>query len=379
MQTAASNDSDGMTTLNRGNGSAGQELANPVASAEAAGLRYVVDSIPGIRRRRAGKGFHYVGPDGKAIRNPETLQRIKALAIPPAWTDVWISPDPNGHLQATGRDAKGRKQYRYHTRWRQLRDVVKYDRMLAFGEALPKIRERTAHDLALPGMPREKVLATVVELLEKTRIRVGNEEYRREYESFGLTTLRDDHVRVSDSIMSFDFRGKGGKWHRIKLASARLARVVRHLQELPGYVLFQYVDEKGVHRTIESQDVNDYLRQISGGDFTAKDFRTWAGTVIAARYLRELEFCWSERQCKQQVAHAVERVAEELGNTPTVCRKCYIHPGVIDAYVRRQLGPIETGRADGRRRRTPYGLSEEEQALLEFLRSSCQLSEGFVC
>ncbi len=371
MQSPAPTDKDVPIDPGCSDGSASQELASPAASAEAAGLRYVVDTIPGIRRKRAGNNFYYLGPGGQLIHDEETLKWIKALAIPPAWTDVWISPDPHGHLQATGRDAKGRKQYRYHPRWHEVRDAVKYDRMVAFAEALPQIRRRTDRDLALPGMPREKVLATVVQLLEKTRIRVGNEEYRRENESFGLTTLRDDHVRVSDSTVKFEFRGKGGKWHQVKLTSHRLSQVVKHLQEIPGYELFQYVDEKGERHTVESQDVNDYLREISGGDFTAKDFRTWAGTVEASTVLRTLEPCESERQCKQRVAHAVQRVAEELGNTPAVCRKCYIHPAVIEAYVQRQLQPIEDGGADGRRKRSTYGLSPEEQALLEFLRRNC--------
>ena len=371
MQTPAPTSKEEIAASTCSDGSTAQELANPAASAEAAGLRYVVDTIPGIRRRRAGNGFYYLGTNGRVIHDEETLRRIKSLAIPPAWTDVWISPDPHGHLQATGRDAKGRKQYRYHPRWREVRDAVKYDRMVAFAEALPRIRERTDRDLALQGMPREKVLATIVQLLEKTRIRVGNEEYRRVNESFGLTTLRDDHVHVSDSTVKFEFRGKGGKWYRVKLTSQRLARVVKHLQEIPGYELFQYLDESGERGTLESQDVNDYLREISGGDFTAKDFRTWAGTVAAAGVLRTLEPCESDRQCKQRVAHAIQLVAEELGNTPAVCRKCYVHPAVIEAYVRHRLRPIEAGEGDGRRARSAYGLSPEEQSLLEFLRSSC--------
>ncbi len=367
MQTPAPARKDEMAVPD---GSTSPELAHPVASAEAAGLRYVLDTAPGIRRKRAGKNFSYIEPDGRVIHDLETLRRIKSLAIPPAWTDVWISPDPHGHLQATGRDARGRKQYRYHPRWRQVRDTVKYDRMVAFGEALPRIRERTDRDLALPGMPRDKVLAAVVQLLEKTRMRVGNEEYRRENESFGLTTLRDAHVHVSDSTMRFEFRGKGGKCYRVKVTNRRLSRVIKHLQEIPGYELFQYLDENGVRRTIESQDVNDYLRKISGGDFTAKDFRTWAGSVMAASVLRTLEPCGSERQCKQKVSYAIQRVAEELGNTPAVCRKCYVHPTIIDAYVRGQLQPAEGYRGDGRAGQFPCGLSREEQALLDFLRAS---------
>lgn len=346
-----------------------QELGDPVASAKAAGLRYVLDTLPGIRRRRAGSGFYYLAPDSTVIRE-DTLRRIKALAIPPAWTDVWICPDPRGHLQATGRDAKGRKQYRYHPHWQQVRDAVKYGRMVAFGEALPRIRERIDRDLAQPGIPREKVLATVVWLLENTLIRIGNDEYRRENSSFGLTTLRDGHVEVQGPTLKFEFRGKGGKCYSVKITSPRLARVVKRCQEIPGHELFQYLDEKGERHAVESGDVNDYLREIGGGDFTAKDFRTWAGTVLAARCLRDCEPCTSERQCKQEIARAIEQVAQRLGNTPAVCRRCYIHPAVIDAYRQGYLGPIQ-GAGEDQARASPYALSREEQSVLDLLRSSC--------
>jgi DNA topoisomerase-1 len=304
-----------------------------VASAKAAGLRYVSDDRPGLRRRRAGKGFSYLDLDGRPIRDPEVRKRIEALAIPPAWHDVWIAPDPRGHLQATGRDHRGRKQYRYHPRWRTVRDESKYGRMMAFGRALPRIRERIEADLDRPGLPREKVLATVVRLLETTLIRVGNEEYARANGSFGLTTMRDRHVSVTPSSVRFGFRGKGGIWHTIDLNDRRLARVVKRCRDLPGQELFQYIDEDGTCQKIDSEDVNDYLRAITGADFTAKDFRTWAGTVLAALALREFEAFDTKTQAKKNVIRAIEAVAERLGNTPSVCRKCYVHPEIIDAYL----------------------------------------------
>jgi DNA topoisomerase-1 len=305
----------------------------PAESARAAGLRYVSDAKPGIRRKRAGKNFSYVGPDGKAVRDRETLGRIKSLAIPPAWQEVWICPQPNGHLQATGRDAKGRKQYRYHPRWREIRDDNKYSRMIAFGRALPAIRERAKADMARPGMPREKVLATVVQLLETTLIRIGNEEYARSNQSFGLTTMRDKHVAVEGAKLHFAFRGKSGIKHRIDINDRRLAAIVKRSRDLPGYELFQYLDDNGQHQTIDSADVNEYLRSIAGEDFSAKDFRTWAGTVLAALTLREFEAFDNQTQAKKNIVQAIERVAERLGNTPSVCRKCYVHPAVLDAYL----------------------------------------------
>ena len=306
---------------------------DPVQSARAAGLRYVTDTVPGIRRKRAGKHFSYVDPDGQPIRDPETMRRIKALAIPPAWTDVWICPNPRGHLQATGRDARGRKQYRYHPRWRQVRDETKYERMIAFGEALPAIRERVSQDLGLPGLPRQKVLATIVRLLEATLIRVGNEAYARENKSYGLTTLRNRHVDIDGSRLIFRFRGKSGVKHAIDVKDRRLARVVQRLRDLPGQHLFQYVDDQGERQTIESDDVNEYLKDITGQDYTAKDFRTWAGTVLAASALQEFEAFDSNAQAKRNIVRVIESVAERLGNTPSVCRKCYVHPAVIEAYM----------------------------------------------
>ncbi len=310
-----------------------EPVVDPVKSARAAGLHYVTDTAPGIRRKRAGKGFSYIGLDGRPIRDPRELARIKALGIPPAYTDVWICPDPLGHLQATGRDAKGRKQYRYHPRWREVRDETKYERMLAFGQALARIRERTDRDLARPGMPREKVLATVVKLLEKTLIRVGNEEYAQKNHSFGLTTMRDDHVAIEDSRLRFKFRGKSGKEWEIGIKDRRLARIVRRSKEIPGYELFQYLDDDGEHRAIDSGDVNEYLREITGQDFTAKDFRTWAGTVLCSLALQEFEAFDSDTQAKKNVVEAIKRVSERLGNTPAVCRKSYIHPAILDSYL----------------------------------------------
>ena len=328
---------------------------NPTESARAAGLRYVTDEAPGIERRRAGEGFRYVGPDGAAVRDAASLARIRSLAIPPAWTDVWICPREDGHLQATGRDARRRKQYRYHARWREVRDETKYGRLVAFGAALPRIRRRVTRDLRRPGLPREKVLATVVRLLERTFIRVGNAEYARENESFGLTTLRGRQVRVNGSKMSFRFRGKSGVPHDVALADRELAEIVRRMQDLPGEELFQYVDDGGATRAIESADVNDYLKSISGEEFTSKDFRTWAGTLLCARLLRRLEPPASGAAGKRELNAAVEEVARELRNTRAVCRKCYIHPAVIDGYL------------EGRLQRATRGRSEEA-ALIALLR-----------
>jgi DNA topoisomerase-1 len=308
-------------------------VSDPVESAQAAGLRYVSDIQPGIRRKRAGKGFSYVGPDGKAIKDAKELSRIRSLAIPPAYTDVWICPNPNGHIQATGRDARGRKQYRYHPKWREVRDDTKFGRMLAFSAALPTIRARVERDLGLAGLPREKVLATVVRLLECTCIRVGNDEYAKSNGSYGLTTLQDRHVKVSGSNLRFEFRGKSGKTHKVDLNDRRLARIVERCQDLPGEDLFQYEDDEGVRQTIGSGDVNDYIRQISGQEFTAKDFRTWAGTLAAVEALREAGVWATQRQAKSNILRAIDQVAEQLNNTRAVCRKYYVHPAVLDHYL----------------------------------------------
>jgi DNA topoisomerase-1 len=303
-------------------------------SARAAGLRYVNDvCTPGIRRLGSPGRFRYVTAAGRPLRDAGALQRIRALAIPPAWTDVWICPDGDGHLQATGRDARGRKQYRYHPRWRVVRDEVKYGRLLAFAAQLPAIRARVQSDISRPGLPREKVLATIVQLLEKTLIRVGNEEYARENGSIGLTTMRDGHAKVNGTSVRFEFRGKSGIEHAIDLHDRRLARIVKACRELPGYELFQYVDEQGARQMVDSADVNRYLREVSGDDFTAKDFRTWAGTVLAAMALASAGRFESAAEAKRNVVKAVETVARRLGNTKAVSRKCYIHPAVLDAYM----------------------------------------------
>ena len=326
---------------------------DPIHAADAAGLRWVSDAEPGLKRVRAGKGFRYVDTDGKPMRDARTLERIATLAIPPAWSDVWICASPSGHVQAIGRDARGRKQYRYHPRWRQTRDATKYDKMILFGEALPRIRARVAADLARTGLPREKVLATVVKLLEPTLIRVGNEEYARDNHSFGLTTLRDRHVDVDGSELRFEFRGKGGKRRRVAVHDARLARIVRRCQDLPGHELFQYVDDDGQLHAISSQDVNDYLKSITGVEITAKDFRTWSGTLLAAEALRASR---AQRRSKRVVARCIETVAERLGNTKAICKKCYVHPAVIGAYL------------DGSLLRALPERRDAERALIRFLR-----------
>ena len=344
---------------------------SPPAAAASAGLRYVTDAAPGIRRVRAGRGFRYLGPDGRPLCDPADLARIRSLAIPPAYRNVWICPHPDGHLQATGIDVRGRKQYRYHPRWREVREQTKYDRMTAFGRMLPRIRRRTARDLKRPGLPREKVLATVVRLLETTLIRVGNEEYVRQNRSFGLTTLRERHVRVEDGDrVRFRFRGKGGKVHEIALTDRRLARVVRSCRDLPGQELFQYVDDGGEVRKVDSADVNAYLQEITGRDFTAKDFRTWAGTVLAACALQEFESFDSRAEARRNIVSAVERVAKRLGNTPTICRKCYIHPTVLDAYLEGALLSALRGRVTRELTdRRPGRLRAEEAMVLAFLES----------
>lgn len=348
-----------------------------VQSARSAGLRHVSDDRPGIRRRMSALGFQYVRPDGRRIRNPAELKRIARLAIPPAWTEVWICPDPRGHLQATGRDARGRKQYRYHPEWRHVRDETKYERMPAFAAALPRIRARTAADLARPGLPRDKVLATVVQLLEKSLIRIGNDEYAKENGSFGLTTLRNNHVKVQGSTVTFEFRGKSGKRHAVTVNDRRLARVVRNCRDLPGQELFQYVDENGRRCDVGSGDVNEYLKEISGADFTAKDFRTWAGTVLACTALREIAIVQAARarptkterrtaaRAATNVVRAVDAVAGLLGNTRTVCRKSYIHPAIIDAYVDGMIQAVmPSRRLNGRGQAR---LSPDEAAVLAIL------------
>lgn len=335
-------------------------------SARDAGLRYVTDGVPGITRRRAGKGFVYVGTDGKLVRDASTLARIRALAIPPAWEHVWIAPRADGHLQATGRDARGRKQYRYHPRWTGIRDEVKYGRMIAFGKALPQIRRRVSTDLHAPPLSRERVLATVVALLDRTCIRVGNEEYARTNGSYGLTTMQDRHVRVRGSRVTFRFRAKSGVLQEVDLHDAALARSVKHCQDLPGQTLFQYVDAAGARQVVDSGDVNQYVREVTGQDFTAKDFRTWAGTVLAAMALCDLRLATTPSARKRCVVQAVTDVAARLGNTRAVCRKCYIHPMVIDAFM--DGVTIDVQNAPTRRTRASGRLSPGEAAVLGLLR-----------
>jgi DNA topoisomerase-1 len=340
---------------------------NPAAAARAVGLRYVSDAIPGITRRRVGRAFSYRDPDGRLIKDRAELARIKRLAIPPAWSDVWICPERKGHLQATGRDARGRKQYRYHPDWRTVRDAAKFDRMLAFAQALPRLRARVAEDQARRGLPREKILATVVRLLEVTLIRVGNQEYARENRSYGLTTMRDRHVDFAGAELIFEYRGKGGRLHRTSLRDRRLARIVRSCQEIPGQHLFQYIDEDGERQAVDSADVNAYLQEITGEPFTAKDFRTWAGTVLASLALGEFESFDTEAVAKRNVTRAIEQVAAQLGNTAAVCRKSYIHPEVVACYLDGSLLELLQGRVEQVLREDLAGLRSEEAAVLALL------------
>jgi DNA topoisomerase I len=339
----------------------------PSESAQAAGLRYVNDTMPGIERKRAGRGFTYFHPDGTRLTDRKEIARIRALAIPPAYTDVWICPYPNGHIQATGRDARGRKQYRYHPRWREVRDETKFGRMLDFSRVLPAIRAQVERDLSRPGLSREKVLATVVSLLEYTGIRVGNDEYARANRSFGLTTLRNRHVAISGSKLRFQFRGKSGKIHDVILTDRRLARIVARCQAIPGETLFQYEDENSVRQTVDSADVNAYLRQIAGQDFTAKDFRTWSGTLLAVAALLELGPAASEREAKSVVLQAIDKVAGQLNNTRAVCRRYYVHPAVFEAYL---AGTMLAGLGNGNAKaaaEAAAGLSDEERAVVRLL------------
>lgn len=335
-----------------------------VEEAREAGLRYSNDAKPGIRRRLQGKHFAYQDADGKRIKDDRVLKRIKRLAVPPAWTEVWISPHENGHIQATGRDARGRKQYRYHEDWRKQRDENKFGRMVAFARVLPRIRRRTKRDLARRGIPREKVLATVVRLLETTLIRVGNDEYARQNESYGLTTMHNHHAKVAGTHIRFTFRGKSKVRHEISIRDKQLAKIVRRCQEIPGQELFGYEDEDGKPHDIGSQDVNEYLRGIAGDDFTAKDFRTWAGTVLAAIALREFAEINHQREAKRNVVAAVEAVARMLGNTPSVCRKCYIHPQILNSYMEGNTIATIRQRAERKIDRSLAKLKPEEAAVL---------------
>jgi DNA topoisomerase I len=345
-----------------------QTILDRKEAAEAADLRYVLDERPGIRRKKSGKGFIYLRPDGTRVPDPRVLRRIRSLAVPPAWTDVWICPFSDGHIQATGRDARGRKQYRYHPLFRELRESTKFEHVMGFAEALPLIRAKVREHMGLRGLPREKVLATVVRLLETTLIRIGNDDYARENKSYGLTTLKNRHVRVNGSEVRFRFTGKGGKQWSLQVKDRRIAKVVKACQELPGQELLQYVDENGELQDVTSGDVNAYLKEITGRDITAKDFRTWAGTVLAALALHEVEEFDSAAQAKRNVRSAIERVAARLGNTTTICRKCYVHPEVLDAYLDRNLALEIQSRVEKELREEIGGLQPEEAAVLAMLR-----------
>jgi DNA topoisomerase I len=351
-------------------------VGDPIEAAEEAGLRYVSDDQPGYTRKLKGDDFEYFDTEGKPIRDEQRLLRIKRLAIPPAYTDVWICPASNGHIQATGRDARRRKQYRYHERWRVVRDENKYERIVIFGQALPKIRRRVSKDLSLPGLPQNKVLATVVQLLERTLIRVGNEEYALENKSFGLTTMKDRHVDVKGSKLRFRYRGKSGIKHEVDMQDRRIAKIVSKLQDLPGQNLFQYVDDDGEVRDITSEDVNLYLREITGEDFTAKDFRTWAGTVLAAIALNAVGAFDTKKQAKANIKDAVSAVAKVLGNTPAICRKCYVHPAVLESY-------LDGNAIEGLKQKTEEAISEDlcdlrssEAAILTFLQARLAKKAG---
>jgi DNA topoisomerase I len=336
-------------------------------AAQEAGLTYVSDEDRGLSRERHGDGFRYLKPNGDPVTDDATLDRIRRLAIPPAWTDVWICAKANGHLQATGRDARGRKQYKYHPQFREVRESNKYEHMLEFARALPAIRAKLAEHMALRGLPREKVLATVVHLLESTLIRVGNDDYARENKSYGLTTLRNPHVSVEGSQLRFRFKGKSGKSWQLQLKDRRVAKIVKACQELPGQKLFEYLDENGEGREVTSADVNAYLREITGSDITAKDFRTWAGTVMAALALREFETFDSQASAKKNLRAAIESVASRLGNTPTICRKCYIHPEILSAYTEGGLMLQVKQKAESELRENLGALKPEEAAVLALL------------
>ena len=336
-------------------------IVNPEDAATSAGLQYVSDEEPGIKRQKRGKGFRYLLPNGKPVTAPAILERIRKLAIPPAYTDVWICMHAHGHIQATGRDAKGRKQYLYDPLFREVRENTKYDHILEFAAALPQIRERLGEHMQLRGLPRAKVLATVVHLLETTMIRIGNTDYAKQNKSFGLTTLKDRHVDVEGAELRFNFKGKGGKTWRLKIRDRRVAKIVKACQDLPGQHLFQYFDDHGMQREVTSGDINDYLRDISDQDITAKDFRTWNGTVLAALALWECEKADGQAAAKENVRAAIKAVAVQLGNTPTICRKCYVHPEIVESYLSDRLTLEEELRGDLRR------LRPEEALVLAFL------------
>ncbi|HEX8297222.1 MAG TPA: DNA topoisomerase IB [Chthoniobacteraceae bacterium] len=355
-------------------------LQNPfvaalAAEAREAGLRYTSDEQPGIRRQRQGDDFVFIQPNGKQVTDPETLRRIKRLVIPPAWEEVWISPHENGHIQATGRDARRRKQYRYHPDWRAQRDQNKFGRMLAFARALPRLRKRVDRDLQRRGLPREKVLATVVRLLEATLIRVGNDEYARHNKSYGLTTMHDRHVKVKGGRIHFAFKGKSGKRHEISFQDAQLAKIVKRCQDLPGQELFAYEDENGQPRDVGSQDVNNYLRSLAGEEFTAKDFRTWAGTVLAAIALREFQAFSKKAEAKKNVVAAIEAVASTLGNTPAVCRKCYVHPVILESYLQGNTIATLQQRVSSKLDRSLAAMRPDEAAVMVLLQEGLKAKQ----
>jgi DNA topoisomerase-1 len=341
-----------------------KKAVSTVQSAFDAGLSHVSDRDPGIRRVSGRNGFQYFNSNGKAVRSPATLPRIKSLVIPPNWKDVWICIDPKGHLQATGRDARNRKQYRYHPRYRAVREQTKFEKMVPFGRMLPRIRNKVNQDFALPGLPKEKVLAAVVRLMDLAHIRVGNEEYARENQSFGLTTMRDRHVEIEGSKIHFKFRGKSGKAHALDIQDRRLAGVVKQCRDLPGYELFQYVDERGDHKSVDSGMVNQYLRESTGHDITAKDFRTWHGTVHAAEQLGVCGAARTESEAKRNIVIAIQAVAERLGNRPGTCRKYYVHPMVVELYFGNNLDQYMTVKPGGH---TQRGLDPSEQCVLQLL------------
>jgi DNA topoisomerase-1 len=344
-----------------------------VDSAKAAGLRYVTDSLPGIRRRRVGRGFSYVDPDGRVIREREHIRRFRSLVIPPAWSEVWICPSPDGHLQVTARDARGRKQYRYHPRFRAHRDNAKFERMVTLSDVLWKVRKRVERDIALPGLQRRKVMATIVWLLERTLIRVGSHELARENDSFGLTTLRRRHVSIDGATLRFEFRGKSGVAHAVAVTDRRIARIVQRCRELPGRELFQYVDARGRRQMVYADDVNGYLREITGRDVTAKDFRTWAGTMLAAEALREMGPAPTKREAEHNVLGAIDRTAERLGNTRAVCRKYYIHPVLIAAYLEGAVLPPLPKPVWQERQPPGPALRRHESEVLAFLQERVRL------
>ena len=340
-------------------------------AATRAGLRYVTDGFAGISRRRSGKGWSYFDPDGVRIGDPHTRKRINALAIPPAWTNVWICPDPDGHIQVTARDARGRKQYRYHLGYREARDQSKFRRMLEFSEILPVLRQRVERDLGAGELTRHQLLATVVRLLDKTLIRVGNDEYARENRSYGLTTLRRKHVQVEGTQLRFSFRGKSGVEHTVAVNDLRLARIVQRCQDLPGQEIFQYLDASGKRKPISSDDVNDYLREVSGRDITAKDFRTWGGTMVAAMELRAMGPATSRRESDRNIVRALDAVAERLGNTRAVCRKYYVHPALLEAYHLGLTAPAPPPEPRSPRRKlSQAALRRDELVVLQFLQES---------